>query len=174
MQGTYNKISMDRSLLSVAFWILAALFMVVSPVNINAQKPIGRDYLITLSGLQGNDGTKLVLTAVKDQDPNAIVSVAVPIQQAKVRTIVELDQPQLATTLAPWGITVVSISIIYPTLTQDRSADQTTMPDFPQLIDTGHPDLDAADYHARKELWIVQHPGLYPPSTTPHALGTAK
>jgi len=174
MQGTYIKISMDRSLLAVTSWILTALCGVAPHVNLNAQKPIERDYRLTLSGMQDNSGAKLVLTAVKDQDPNAIVSVAVPIQQAKVRTIAELDQQQLSATLAPWGITVVSVSIIYSTLTQDRSADQTTMPDFPLLIDTGHPEDDAADYHARKDFWISQHPGLYPPASAPHALGTAK
>ena len=37
-----------------------------------------------------------------------------------------------------------------------------TMPlDFPQIVDTGNAEADAADYKARKQQWILDNPAKY-------------
>ena len=166
--------NMGRSLhiQSVRFLLLMSLFTLQAAAF--AQKPVERNYWITFTGLAGRDGEKYVLSAVKDQDPGALVSVAPSIQQAKVRTVTSLNEQQLATTLAPFGIVVLSVSISYPSLPQARSVDQHSLPGFPLFIDTGNPEVDAADYAARKQLWINAHPDLYPPSSTPDAPGVSK
>ena len=71
--------------------------------------------------------------------------------------------------LAQGGITLIGISVIYPSLPSERSVDEQQLPDFPIFIDTGDLEADQADYRARKEVWIAAHPGLYPPSATPEA-----
>ncbi len=130
-----------------------------------AQKPVEHSYLIELSGMPDRSHEKVVISAIKDQDPNALISVALAIQQVKVRAWAEIDPQQLAQAIAPWGISIVHFNPLWPLLIEERSLGQVQLPGFPNFIDTGHPEEDAADYQQRKLLWIGAHPDLYPPSS---------
>ena len=49
-----------------------------------------------------------------------------------------------------------------------------TLPvDFPQFIDTGNPEADAADYKARKIQWIADNPEKYEALTAGSTKGTS-
>lgn len=126
-----------------------------------AQKPVDHDVLITFSGLVNDHGYKIVRSALHEVDERALVSISIPLQQAKFHSSVDIDQAMLASICAPYGIQVVSIDRL--DIDPVRRSLLHVLPGFPEFIDTGHPEQDAADYAARKQAWIDAHPDRYPP-----------
>ncbi len=123
-------------------------------VDVRAQKPVERTYMIEFSGLDDRSDEKVVLAALIDQDPNALISIALVTHKAKVRTVAELDRSALQNTITSYGIAVVR---------------------FNQLVTVPmeHPDrqavgLDAQGeeaYRQQKLQWMDEHPGVPFPAT---------
>ncbi len=121
-------------------------------VNVRAQKVMERTYMIEFSGLDDRSDEKVVFSALIDQDPNALISIAPTTHQAKVRTIAELDRTTIQNTIAPAGLSVV------------RFHQLVTVPvDHPDRQATTTPVLDEAEqeaYRQQKLQWMEDHPGV--------------
>lgn len=123
-----------------------------------AQKQVPHNYLVELSGLSDRGRSKVVLAAFNDQDPQALCSISLELQQVKVRMLPVLDRAALEARLATGGMTIVRINDLTPVPLMDRTMDITQQPGFPQYVDTGHPEEDAANYRQRKIEWLNAHP----------------
>lgn len=133
----------------------------------DAQKPAKHDFLMTVAGMTGRDQEKIVRASLNDQDPAALVSVDVPAQQVKIRTIVSLDRPELEAAFGPYGVSIISLVPIAVTLLSERASAATVLPGFPVIMATGNLVHDEAVYQSGKAAWIEAHPELYPPTSDP-------
>jgi hypothetical protein len=113
-------------------------------------------------GMNAGHGEKVVITAIKDQDPGATISASSEVQQAKVITTVQLDRDALSAALASHGILLMDLLTVLPGHAGTRSA--VALPGFPQYIDTGNEEADRADYRSRKQAWIEAHPEFAVPA----------
>lgn len=147
--------------------LLAALLFLEAPAS--AQKPPEHDLLMRLDGMNSRDREKVVLAAINDQDPLALVSIDAPGQQVKIRTIVALDRPSLDARLAVQGMTIMRLGPIDSPGHEHRSAAAVPLPGFPTYVETGDPVHDGASYGSAKAAWIADHPLLYPPADDPPA-----
>lgn len=143
------------------------LALAVCATSLLAQKPVAREYVITCSGMDDPSHRKILISALKDQDARALISIAAPDQRAKVRMHTALRRDELESACAPWGITIVSITTTWHPGAL-RNAPSEDRPDFPQYIDTGDPVHDAAEYDARKQAWLIAHPAPTPPGPDDH------
>src|SRR5262249_3846740 len=73
------------------------------------QNPIEHSVLSVFAGLEGGHQKKVVLSALRDQDPGALIAISMPAQQAKVRSQVAIDGALLGQQCAQWGIVVLGI-----------------------------------------------------------------
>ncbi len=117
-----------------------------------AQKAAERTYMIEFSGLDDRSDEKVVLSALIDQDPLALISIALTTQQAKVRTVAELDRTSLQNTLAPSGISIIRFNqlVTVPIDHPDRQAETTT----------GQSAAEVDAYREQKLQWMADHPGV--------------
>lgn len=120
-------------------------------VTVRAQKPLERTYMIEFSGMDDRSDEKVVLSALIDQDPHALISVAPSTHQAKVRTITELDRAALQNTISQAGISIIRFNQLatVPMDHPDRQADTAPL--------TG-PQQEA--YRQQKLEWMTEHPGV--------------
>lgn len=143
------------------------LALVICAATMLAQKPAVREYMLTCSGMPDPSHRKILISAIKDQDPQALISVSPLDQRVKVRMHTALRRQDLEATCTAWGITIVSLtSTWHPGALRDAGLDD--RPGFPQYIDTGDPAHDAADYDARKQAWLFAHPAPTPPAPDEH------
>jgi hypothetical protein len=124
----------------------------VMGVHVLAQKPVERTYMIEFSGLDDRSDEKVVLSALIDQDPNALISIALTTHQAKVRTITELDRTALQNTIAPSGISVIRFNqlVSVPMDHPDRQAETSN----------GQSAAEMDAYREQKLQWMEDHPGV--------------
>lgn len=134
-----------RTVLCCVIWCITAIA--------NAQHG-GYDYLIQFTGGINGAQHKAILSAINDQDPNALVSIAPLEQQAKVHSTVRLSSAQMAQELAPYGLTVDFLTGALPTTAGDRKASTP----FPKYIDTGNANSDSLSYAAAKAAWLAANP----------------
>jgi hypothetical protein len=120
-------------------------------MTVHAQKAIERTYMIEFSGFDDRSDEKVVLSALLDQDPNALISIGLATHQAKVRTIAVLDRNILQSTIASAGIGVVRFNqlVTVPIHHPDRQAETAPITDEEQ---------DA--HRQQKLLWMNEHPGV--------------
>ena len=130
------------------------LFMLVmgAGVSVSAQKTADRTYMIEFSGLDDRSDEKVVLSALIDQDPLALISIALNTHQAKVRTVAELDRTALQNSIAPSGISVIRFDqlVTVPIGHPDRQAETNSGPSAAEV----------EAYREQKLQWMTDHPGV--------------
>ncbi|MCB0790635.1 MAG: hypothetical protein H6595_01825 [Flavobacteriales bacterium] len=146
-----------RGLLRKGTLLLALLALGHTPVH--AQKTAPHDLLVQFAGLNA-EKEKFVYEALLAFDPDMLLSISIPLQRAKVRTVAAIDRNELEAQLAPQGIHVVHVDGPTGAGPEGRSAPAGAQ-GFPQYIDTGHPEQDADNYATAKAAWIDAHPEAY-------------
>ena len=126
-----------------------------------AQKPHELDYIIQFAGTLDPTGSKGVFSVLNDVAPTAQVSLDRELARAKVRTTEILSGSELEDAFAEFGLVIEFIVVANEGHPGERVALDLFNSGFPQFVDTGNPELDAASYAVAKEAWIIAHPVLY-------------
>lgn len=155
----------DAPFVRYALFAASVIFgSLVGATSCSGQKAAELRYRLICDGMSGSHGEKVVITAIKDQDPGATVSASSQVQQVKVITIVQLDREMLSAALAAQGITLVNMVALRADHDDTRSA--MDLPGFPEYIDTGNEEADQVNYRLRKQAWIEAHPEFSMPAGT--------
>lgn len=121
-------------------------------MNAHAQKVAERTYMIEFTGLDDRSDEKVVLSAIIDQAPNALISIALSTHQAKVRTVAELDRTLLQNTIVAYGLSVVRFNQLM-TVPMDHPDRQAAMSDSQSAA-------EVEAYRQQKLQWMEAHPGV--------------
>ncbi len=131
--------------------------LILSPAA-TAQRTNELNYKAHFTGLTSTAAEKFVIEAFHQQDPDMLLSLDRDLQQGKVRTLVALNETELAAGLAAHGITV-ELSVTWAGSPNGPRA--IVAPGFPTPPNTGDPVQDDATYELAKQAWIQAHPALY-------------
>lgn len=135
-------------------------------MSLLAQKPEELDYLIRFSAPIASVQEKYIHETLQSHEPGAGVWVDRPNSQVKVRTHLSLDRAALEIAWSAVGLTITTMGLIEPVLSQERSMLVAGDP-FPVLVHTGDPAADNTAFDAAKAAWIAAHPEAYQLMTAP-------
>lgn len=141
--------------------MLVLMFAVALAGNANAQKQPELDYVIQFIGSIDPTQAKAIHSVLHDEDPYILVSIDRDLLRAKVRTRVQLSHDGLQAAFAAFGLTVDFILVANEGHPEERMSLELFNTGFPAYVNTGDPDLDAANYAASKDTWVIANPGLY-------------